>query len=147
SILVLISVVVLIAVVAPDYVVRLDSLRGITGLFTDDGDNPDGAIVGRETSNLAALHTFLDHPVIGVGPGEYYKQYSAEYANELGLRFFTDNRRAHNMYLETAADLGVIGFIILLAIFAATMVQLERLRRYWSRRHQASANMVTAFLL
>jgi putative inorganic carbon (HCO3(-)) transporter len=147
TILVLITLAALIAVVAPDFVVRLDSLKGISGIFTDDGENPDGAIVGRETSNLAAYYAFLDHPILGVGPGEYYKQYSAQYANELGLRFFAVNRRAHNMYLETAADLGLVGLAVLLGIFAATMTQLEKMRRYWSRRQHASANMVTAFLL
>ncbi len=147
AIFVVLVLALLIAVVAPDFVVRLDSLRGVTGLFSEEGDKADGAIVGRETSNLAALHVFLDYPILGVGPGQYYKQYSQQYANALGLRFFDVNRRAHNMYLETAADLGIIGLSGLLAIFIVPMIQLDKLRRYWSQRYPPYANMVTAFLL
>ena len=74
----------------PGFTERLDSLRGIAGLFNegDSGYAPDGAIVGRATSNLAAVGTFVDHPVIGVGPGIYYLDYSRLYANRLGLRYF-----------------------------------------------------------
>ncbi len=51
------------------------------------------------------------------------------------------------MYLETAADLGIIGLSALLAIFIVPMIQLDKLRRYWSQRYPPYANMVTAFLL
>ena len=139
----------LILVVAPDFIIRLNSLQGLESVFSDESEGPaaDGAIVGRETSNLAAFNAFLDHPALGVGPGQYFEQYSAKYANALGLRFFSYNRRAHNMYLETAADLGAIGLSALLAIFGVTVVNLERLRRYWSVRKPELANMVSAFLL
>jgi hypothetical protein len=37
---------------------------------------PDGAIKGRATEMLAALAVYLDHPFIGVGPGQYVPFYS-----------------------------------------------------------------------
>ena len=80
----------------------------------------DGAVVGRATENLAAFHAFADHPVLGVGPGQYFRQYSQEYANQLNLRFLENNRRAHNLYLEIAADTGAVGLAAFLAIVGAT---------------------------
>ena len=118
-------------------------------LFSDDSASgtPDGAIVGRLTSNLAALYTFLDHPILGVGPSMYYLDYSQKYANALGLRFFGEARRAHNMYLETAADTGVIGLASLMAVLLTTLVCLQKVRQYWLIRRPEIANMATSFLL
>jgi len=149
AILVSLIFVVLIVVVAPDYVIRVDSLRRVQSLFSDDtGESaPDGAIVGRLTENLAALNTFLDHPVWGVGPGQYFKDYSMKYANALNMRLLAKNRRAHSLYLEIAADTGLIGLSAFMAIVVVTMVQLWRLRRYWLYRRPDSANMLTAFFL
>jgi len=142
------TVIMLILVAAPDYITRMESLQGVMGIFDEEGaSTPDGAIVGRETSNLAALYTFLDHPILGVGPGQYVEQYSQEYANKLGLRYFYSSRRAHNLYLETAADLGIVGLTNLLIIILITMYRLDKLRRTLSVQDPQGANMATAFLL
>jgi len=132
--------VVLSATAVPGFVDRLESFRGVEGLIGATGDtaNPDGAIIGRATSNLAALGTFLDHPILGVGPGIYYLDYSRLYANRLGLRYFEDDRRAHNLYLETAADTGLIGLSALMGVCAVTALTLLRARRAATRRGDAA---------
>lgn len=131
----------------PGFAERVDSLRGIAGLI-DTGDStnaPDGAIVGRATSNLAAVGTFIDHPLIGVGPGVYYLDYSRLYANRLGLRYFAENRRAHNMYLEIAADTGLFGLAGFLAICGATLLALRRAQQIAARRKdRAGADLASA---
>lgn len=137
----------LIAVVAPQYLIRLDSLTGIGGLIGTTNRDPDGAIVGRATSNLAALNAFLDHPIVGVGPGQYFRQYSQEYGNELGLRHFDNQRRAHNLYLEIAADLGILGFSAFMAIIAATLYPLWTVTRRLAAKRPDLANLGGAFLL
>jgi putative inorganic carbon (HCO3(-)) transporter len=119
----------LILMIAPDYVVRLQSLRSADTATAQDG-TADAAIRGRATENLAALATFRDHPIVGVGPGGFFRRYSQEEANKLDLRF-GKNRRAHNMYLEIAADTGIVGLVAFLAIVAVTIVQLERVARWW----------------
>jgi hypothetical protein len=59
-----------VLLVVPDYVTRVRSLGAVTSLSSSDSaSRPDASIVGRQTENLAALHTFLDHPIVGVGPG------------------------------------------------------------------------------
>jgi putative inorganic carbon (HCO3(-)) transporter len=145
--LMLLTLIVLIATIAPDYILRLDTIRSVQGLFSDEGEDPDGAIRGRFQSNLAALNAFLDHPVLGVGPGQYAKQYSRQYGNAVGIKYFDTIRRAHNLYLEVAADTGLIGFVSFMTIVMMTMIHLWRSRRYWLHRHPEFANMATALLL
>ena len=60
--------------------------------------------------------------------------YSTQYGNQLGLRFLEENRRAHNLYLEMGADLGVVGLLAFLAIVTVTMAHLLILARFWRER-------------
>jgi putative inorganic carbon (hco3(-)) transporter len=131
----------------PTYADRLESLTEVSALVDDGGGPGDGAILGRATSNLAALNVFADHPVLGVGPGRYQADYSQAYANELGLRYFTTPRRAHNLYLEVAADTGALGLVAFLGIVGATLLGLWRARRRWLTRRPEYAHLATALLL
>jgi putative inorganic carbon (hco3(-)) transporter len=146
----LVSVGVLTAVVAvmvPDYVVRLRSLEGVTALSSESTENaPDSALVGRQTENLAAWKTFLDHPVIGVGPGVYFREYSRDYANRLGLRYLRSERRGHSLYLEMAADLGIVGLGAFLAMVGTTLALVYRRARYWRPRDPERAMLASSFL-
>ncbi len=143
------SVAVLTAVVffvVPDYVSRLSSLEGVTALSSETTeDAPDSALVGRQTENLAAWNTFLDHPVVGVGPGAYFREYSRDYANRLGLRYLRSERRGHSLYLEMAADLGIVGLGVFLAMVGTTMVLVYRGARYWRRRDPERAMLASSF--
>lgn len=139
-------VVVTIFAVAPDYLIRITSLQGVEGL-ANDGEGADGAMIGRVTSNLAAWNTFVDHPVLGVGPLQYFEEHSLTAANELDLRRFDQGRRAHNLYLEIAADTGVVGLSAFLAIVGSTMVELLRLRTVFRRRRPDLANLATSFFV
>ena len=44
----------------------------------------DTSMRGRATENLAALNIFLDHPMLGVGPGQT-QMYTAKYGDEEGI--------------------------------------------------------------
>ena len=56
-----------------------------------------------------ALRTFADHPLIGVGSGGF----QAEWLRERPFR--EPVRDAHSLYLETLAELGLVGFALLRA--------------------------------
>jgi putative inorganic carbon (HCO3(-)) transporter len=122
----------LVMIVAPNYVTRLASLQGVEQATSSDATGADGAIRGRATENLAAINVFADHPIIGVGPGQFFTRYSQQYANELDLRFLDTRRRAHNLYFEMAADTGMIGLGAFLAIVGATLLGLWRQSRFWA---------------
>ena len=127
------TAVVLIAF--PHYLIRISSLEKITSLSSAETttDGPDSAIVGRQTENLAAWNTFLDHPLTGVGPGVYFHEYSREYANRLGIRYLESDRRGHSLYLEMAADIGMVGLAAFAAMVGSALVLLHRAMRYWRR--------------
>ncbi len=133
--------------VAPDYIVRIQSLVTASEAVSAGESASDGAIRGRLTENLAAFYAFRDHPLVGVGPGLFFTSYSSQYANELDLRFLETNRRAHNLYLEMAADLGLVGLLAFLAIITVTMVQLWRLSRFWAHRRPEWRDLALAFML
>ena len=94
---------VLVISIVPDYALRVRSL-GAADTATAVDSRADASIRGRATENLAAVATFRDHPFLGAGPGGFFRRYSQEEANKLGLRFLGKNRRAHNMYLEMSKN-------------------------------------------
>ena len=130
----------------PDYVTRLRSLEGVTALSsTDSSQRPDTALTGRQTENLAAWNTFLDHPVVGVGPGVYFKVYSREYGNRLGVRYLHSERRGHSLYLELAADTGLVGLSAFMAMVGTALVLLYRHAKRL-RGHDPQGAMVASSL-
>ena len=103
---------------------RLLSLRGISGVLFEDPDaDPDASIRGRYTTSAAAILMFLDHPIAGVGPGNYPVWYR-EYANEFPVLVHPNDRRPHNLYLGTAAETGILGLLTLGAVCFVTLREL-----------------------
>jgi putative inorganic carbon (HCO3(-)) transporter len=131
--------------VVPDYVTRISSLIGVEQLASGQSEAADGAIRGRATSNLASFYVFTDHPLIGVGPGQYFHEFSAQYANELDIRYFEKDRRAHSLYLELAADAGLLGLLTFGALVGVTLFQLHRLNRRWKRARPDLAMLAGSF--
>ena len=83
---------------------------------------------GRATENLIAIAMFRDHPIAGVGPGQYtvlYRDYARDIGNDpRSLRF------AHSLPLEIAAEQGIFGLLGWLAV-GAFMVRFVVVRRLW----------------
>lgn len=74
----------------------------------------------------AAAKMLAAQPVLGVGPGGFRHHYTpvshnAEPAEQTPV--------AHNMYLEVAAELGLVGFAAFVAVIAASLVATERALR------------------
>jgi putative inorganic carbon (hco3(-)) transporter len=138
--------------VVPSFLTRVESIRNAASLLSDDPmdqGKADPAIRGRTTVMLAALAVFRDHPLLGVGPGQY-KYYALEYSNnnpDIQFRQLETTRRAHSLYLETAAELGALGLTAFLAIVLHLMYRLWRARRLWLQRDARYAELATAFML
>ena len=71
---------------------------------------------------------FFDHPLFGVGVGNFLT-HSKIYTNTL------IHRVAHNAYLEVAAETGILGITFFLALLFMT---LKKLRTCW--KHLESIN-------
>lgn len=151
----LILVVVLAAF--PRYTERLVDLQGLfnldPGRAAEEGSIGDtGNLRGRATSSLAALYLWSDHPVLGVGRGQfddYYEEY-AGLVSEAGLDSRVDfgaTRQAHNLYASVAAETGTLGFVCFMAVFVVTLRNLYRARRWWLASRPALAHLAMGFLL
>jgi hypothetical protein len=144
SLIVLVS---LMAVAAPGYFTRIDTIRGIEGLFNAGADvRADGTTRGRLTEMLAAGLAFLDYPILGVGPGQYTPFYSKHYQSDpdISYRFLGRNRRAHILYFELAAETGILGFGVFMAIAGLVMFRLWQIRRWCAHTRPDLANIATS---
>jgi len=94
--------------------VRLSSI-------TDDSQDATGSREARKELMIEGWQTFLDHPVTGVGAGQF-KNYNP------GDRL-APWHETHNMLLQVAAEMGILGLIGMLVLLGfATMTLL------WCRR-------------
>jgi O-antigen ligase len=98
----------------------------------------DESLANRYAENVVALRMFRDQPLLGVGPGNYSPRY-VPYALALGFdtgyaggATAAESQEAHNLYLETLAELGAPGALLLFAVFAVA------LRAAWRARARAA---------
>jgi len=140
----------LIFIASPGYFTRMGTMAGIEGLFSSKKTaESDAVILGRTTEMLAAAMVFLDHPIVGVGPGQYMRFYALDYMDnpDIAFRKITSERRAHSLYLELAAETGILGLGTFMLIVGYILSQLWKARRRWQNHNRAYANYATAFFL
>jgi putative inorganic carbon (HCO3(-)) transporter len=115
---------------SPNFRERLSTIQSVPGVFAGDTSRrvADGAITGRLTQALAAVNMFLDHPLLGVGPGLYPSLYR-EYAREVGLPTRQEDREPHSLYLGIAAETGVLGSLAFSGVLFIVLRDLARARR------------------
>ena len=144
----------------PDYRHRVSSLLTVGQASTEAGaaGGADQSLRARSTEMRAAFYAFNDHPVLGLGPGNfpaYYQSYAAKAGGELHARVkfgpdkgSTPERQAHNIFLSVAADLGAVGLSVFAAILAVagTMLLASR-RRLIKAGDRGAAALAAGFFL
>jgi len=157
--LIALAVVVALAVV-PDYRARVASIgSSLTGATEDAGSSEaaDQAVRGRAGEMAAAALVVADHPLLGVGPG-VFPFYYQQYIKRLGLEAHTSvrtgpnrgdeaQREAHNMFLSAAAEFGLAGLAVFLAILGSAYAGLVRARRECLLANPQLARIATAMLI
>jgi hypothetical protein len=93
---------------------------------------------GRADYWRAAWAAYEDHPWAGAGAGSYER----EWLSRRPTAFYA--RDAHNLYLETLAELGPLGFALLAIALGAPLVAAARARQ--RRLAAAAAGAYVAFL-
>jgi O-antigen ligase len=106
------------------YVDRMAALTDLGGV--DIGTDP--SLRARETETAVSIAMFLDHPLTGVGYGNYLPGY-LDYSRDLGSDLLRKPREAHNLYLETAAETGLPGLVALGLVFGGAFAALRAGRR------------------
>lgn len=146
--IVLVSLLVLQLV--PQFGQRLTSLElfatVLSGEFDINVAEADGSTRSRLTEMGAAMLVFVDHPIVGVGPGNF-SLYYREYAERIGIRVLNANREAHSLIPGMAAEYGALGLLCYLAILYVVIRGLVRARKKHRQSQPDVANMATALLL
>jgi O-antigen ligase len=110
------TVIALLALM-PQYLGRMLTVaESVLYLGNDTTSNlQDDSIEGRLSIMHVAMKIFLDHPLLGIGLGNfehYYQQYA--------LQFYIPHRgtdmAAHSLYLEIAAERGLLGLAVYLVL-------------------------------
>jgi hypothetical protein len=138
-----------IALLFPQYVVRLESIPELVTSIVDPNTSltsADSSVRGRATEMLAATQVWLDHPVFGVGTG-MFRYYFEAYQKSIGLKSVSGTRLAHNLYLGIAADLGTLGLLSFLAIFGFVLWELAKARKVWLESQPEMAALAAGFFL
>jgi putative inorganic carbon (HCO3(-)) transporter len=137
-----------VSLAAPAYLQRIATIRNATELAGEaPQENADATMRGRLTEMLAALHVAMDHPLLGVGPGQYAPFYSEEYQQNPDIKFrdIQKSRRAHTLYFELAAETGIVGLSLFMAAVGTLLRGLWRERRRWLGVRPLYADVATAF--
>lgn len=105
--------------------------------------DPDSSFEERRLYTQTAWTMFLARPLVGVGAGNYTVHF-AEHADRVGSagRSYEAPGAAHyphNLYLEIAAETGLVGATSFAAVLVAAFAALERARRRLERRGDARA--------
>ena len=124
ALLVLAAALPLVRYVPDDYVERIrtipDALLGFSGSRSEEA-----SLRGRTSEVTVGWLMFADHPVQGVGL-ENYPTYYQEYSRSLGMDQRRTERRPHNLYLQIASELGVLGLMAFGAILWGVMRGLRQ---------------------
>lgn len=82
----------------------------------------------RIGQQLAGWNMIRANPLSGIGPGNFEHQ-ALEYGRQVPETYRVEPIGAHNMYIEVAAELGVPGLLVVLALLAVCWRDARRLRR------------------
>jgi putative inorganic carbon (HCO3(-)) transporter len=102
----------------------------------------DTSLQGRTSASIIGWTMFSDYPVLGVGVGNFNANFD-RYARQLGLSHEAGS--AHNLYLEIAAERGLVGLLSFIAILYFTFRVLQRTKVSFLRKNfQEMANICDA---
>jgi len=85
----------------------------------------DPSLEGRVAAQRVALEMVVDHPVLGVGPGNFL-ELSPEYLEQLAIDSVP--LAPHNQYLEATAEGGLLGLAAWLVLLGAAAFTASRAR-------------------
>jgi putative inorganic carbon (hco3(-)) transporter len=135
-----IALAAVVFVAVPVYGQRLATLESATG---PEGDT---SVAQRLNDIHAGVLMVSDHPVLGVGPGVFpllYRDYAGRAEGLAGTRDF----EAHNLFVDVAAETGLLGLGLWGVAVGVTMFLLARARRRLKPQRPALAWLATGCFL
>lgn len=135
---------VLLPLALPAYRQRLAAIPAALGQ-SESAAIDEPSIRGRLSEWTAGLQMFRDHPLAGAGLANYPAHY-LEYSSQLGLDSRREQRSPHSLYLEVAAETGLLGLAAFAALLLALAGGLAHARRAFLRAGRPSAAGLVAAL-
>lgn len=128
---------------------RQDSSLDLSGQIQSISNiSTDASNLERLNRWSCALKMFAKDPILGWGPGTYQFNYAPFQESSMLTIISTnagDNGNAHSEYLGPLAEQGILGCLLVIAVFGATFVTGIRLYKKSKDRH--IANLALAFTL
>ena len=116
----------LVSILPEDYTARVGTL---TDLVSDQSAaKSEISFRGRTSEATIGWLMFLDHPILGVGTKNYPVFYQ-EYSRKLGIDPRLENRSPHSLYVEIAAEQGLVGIFIFSFLIFSVFRGLFRSRK------------------
>jgi putative inorganic carbon (HCO3(-)) transporter len=92
-----------------------DRFYTLSDFTAQNGIYQDTSFRGRSSEMLTGLAMFEEHPVLGVGSGNYITNYQ-RYAQLIGIEFRATARDPHSLYIQVLAETGILGAIAFLGM-------------------------------
>lgn len=109
-VIVMVAVMWVVVLLMPD--LFMERMRTVTDVITGKGDvQSEVSMRGRSSEMLSAWYMFVDHPILGVGANNYPINYQT-YSRKLGLDNRATLREPHNLFIQVAAETGILGILI-----------------------------------
>ncbi|MDD2922474.1 MAG: O-antigen ligase family protein [Anaerolineales bacterium] len=136
----------LVNVLPSKFTERISTLTElIPSLSSSNGGVRDSSIRGRTSEAIVALQMFADYPILGVGLGNYPGLYQ-KYSQRLGIDARSEVRQAHSLYLEVAAETGLLGLFSFGLLLWVVLKSMWKAQRSLARAGLTSvSNMVAAY--
>ncbi len=132
AILGVIVVVMVFPLLPASYRDRFSTLLSLSP-STENGIYEDSSFRGRTSEILTGLRMFAEHPILGLGAGNYRNNYQ-KYAQLIGIELRSEEREAHSLYIEVLAETGILGIFffggIIYSLFAALTKMTRLLQNY-----------------
>jgi O-antigen ligase len=109
-----------------------DRLAGLSNVSVESGMqgvDPEGSAEARWGIWQIAFGVIRQHPVLGVGAGMMPVENAKQALREDASWYVRGARDTHSTYLRLAAELGIPGLLIYLALWGAVFVHIRRVRR------------------
>jgi O-antigen ligase len=90
------------------YLDRLSTLVDLIPGLSETSVKEEYSFRGRSSAQIAGWMMFRDHPITGVGLGNFPAHYQ-EYSRQLGIDGSRWEQAPHNLYLEILTERGLIG--------------------------------------
>lgn len=105
---------ILVLVLPSNYTERFRSLSALSPA-SEYGIYQDSSLRGRSSEILTGLRMFYEHPLLGVGAGNYRNNYQ-KYTQLIGLEFRSEQRDPHSLYVQLLSETGIVGTIAFLGL-------------------------------